>query len=392
MVRSYLIESRICFESDKGSGYDLEDEDINRELQQDVAAAAAGLKGKDQGGTYSYSPGFDPNDPDTRRAIEATKSISQAASRGQDAVDRAERAAAADAATRGAVDRLTGMAPIYEEREARVRPAIHKLHRAAVKSQLTGRSPYAPTTSTRATGQDSRFYGDAYRDLYNQNPRGTTLQQIAQIGPANRLASELTGRTQRSPREEAAYQAGQMLSAARSAGQGMTREQEAGLIGNNVGGTITNTSEMFDPGTGTFTDVPIGSRGGTMSTGIFGGPVYTGPPDESYSGPFEDQVRGFRGEERTERGDDKTPVSVFGGQMDTSAVGQSAANAGAIPSSELAIDYLQNPYFQYSGFGNQFFPYGYAPNTLVDLLQTRNLTQPSQADTLGLFGNPTDFS
>jgi hypothetical protein len=30
--------------------------------------------------------------------------------------------------------------------------------------------------------------------------------------------------------------------------------------------------------------------------------------------------------------------------------------------------------------------------TLVDLLQTRGMTQPDQADTLGLFGNPRSFS
>jgi len=65
---------------------------------------------------------------------------------------------------------------------------------------------------------------------------------------------------------------------------------------------------------------------------------------------------------------------------------------GAIPSDELAIDYLQNPYYAYSGFGNQFSPYGFAQGTLVDLLQTRGMTQPQQADTLGLFGNPRDFA
>jgi hypothetical protein len=43
--------------------------------------------------------------------------------------------------------------------------------------------------------------------------------------------------------------------------------------------------------------------------------------------------------------------------------------------------------------GNLFQPYGYAPNTLVDLLQTRNMTMPDQAaPNLNLFGNPTDFT
>jgi hypothetical protein len=65
---------------------------------------------------------------------------------------------------------------------------------------------------------------------------------------------------------------------------------------------------------------------------------------------------------------------------------------GEIPSDELALNYLQNPYYAYSGFGNQYNPYGFATGTLVDLLQTRGMTQPQQADTLGLFGNPRSFS
>ena len=62
-------------------------------------------------------------------------------------------------------------------------------------------------------------------------------------------------------------------------------------------------------------------------------------------------------------------------------------------SDDLAINYLQDPYYLYSGQGNLYQPYGYAQGTLVDLLRTRNLTQPQQAAAnLGLFGNPGDFS
>ena len=62
-------------------------------------------------------------------------------------------------------------------------------------------------------------------------------------------------------------------------------------------------------------------------------------------------------------------------------------------SDDLAVNYLQDPFYLYSGQGNLFQPYGYAGNTLVDLLRTRNLTQPQQAAAnLGLFGNPGDFS
>jgi hypothetical protein len=61
-------------------------------------------------------------------------------------------------------------------------------------------------------------------------------------------------------------------------------------------------------------------------------------------------------------------------------------------SDDLAVNYLQNPFYLYSGQGNLYQPYGYAANTLVDLLRTRNLTQPQQAAAnLGLFGNPGDF-
>ena len=62
-------------------------------------------------------------------------------------------------------------------------------------------------------------------------------------------------------------------------------------------------------------------------------------------------------------------------------------------SDDLAVNYLQNPFYLYSGQGNLYQPYGYAGSTLVDLLRTRNLTQPQQrAANLGLFGNPGDFS
>ena len=61
-------------------------------------------------------------------------------------------------------------------------------------------------------------------------------------------------------------------------------------------------------------------------------------------------------------------------------------------SDDLAVNYLQNPFYASAGLGNQYNPYGYATGTLVDLLQTRNMTQPGQADTMGLFANPRDFT
>ena len=78
--------------------------------------------------------------------------------------------------------------------------------------------------------------------------------------------------------------------------------------------------------------------------------------------------------------------------IDDGSGGGGGGGIGEIPSDALAIDYLQNPYYAYSGFGNQYNPYGFAQGTMVDLLQSRGMTQPRQADTLGLFGNPRDFA
>ena len=83
--------------------------------------------------------------------------------------------------------------------------------------------------------------------------------------------------------------------------------------------------------------------------------------------------------------------NVFQRADDGSDAADVALPGGDIPSDELAIDFLRRPYYAYSGFGNQYNPYGYATGTLVDLLQTRGMTQPQQADTLGLFANPRDF-
>jgi len=90
-------------------------------------------------------------------------------------------------------------------------------------------------------------------------------------------------------------------------------------------------------------------------------------------------------------GDDQM-ASIMPPVDDGSGGGGGGGGIGEIPSDELAIDYLQNPYYAYSGFGNQYNPYGFAQGTMVDLLQSRGMTQPRQADTLGLFGNPRDFA
>ena len=185
---------------------------------------------------------------------------------------------------------------------------------------------------------------------------------------------------------------------------GLTRQQQLNLEGRDdrVARNILAAQTMQPSGVpttalqGIYTDnqVPGGNVGGYLSEGatlptpggiladLFLGPsqVYTGNALSNPYGPPEDV------------GGDNENAFPFANQqgqqvaqMDPGAVAPEAID-------DLAINYLQNPYYAYSGFGNQFSPYGYAPGTLVDLLQTRGMTQPEQADTLGLFGNPTDFS
>ena len=118
---------------------------------------------------------------------------------------------------------------------------------------------------------------------------------------------------------------------------------------------------------------------GVTHQGLFGGNVYSG---NTAFDPFALQT------------------DASGGDRPSDNVSQQPANQPMDPGTttpeqidDLAVNYLQNPFYLYSGQGNLFQPYGYAGNTLVDLLQTRNMQMPGQAaPNLGLFGNPRDFS
>jgi len=93
-----------------GGGGGLSDEDIDQDLQQDIAAAGAGGYGSLSGQTnVGYSDGFDPSDSDTATAIAASKAISDAAARGQAAVDFAQDAAAQSPAVQQAIANLTNV-------------------------------------------------------------------------------------------------------------------------------------------------------------------------------------------------------------------------------------------------------------------------------------------
>tara|TARA_R110000824_G_scaffold284506_1_gene472784 strand:- start:54 stop:1202 length:1149 start_codon:yes stop_codon:yes gene_type:complete len=382
MVRSSLVENRIRFDSDKGGGGGEPDRSNPAEMAAREARvrASVGYGTQTQGGP-AYST---QTEKEAFAELVDGGDFAATQERERQAAQRQATVAASQAQARADANESMAQMARSQRQQNVLDPVVN-----LARQRLAAR----PSTSTRTSGLDRSFFGDAYQDLYGQNARGTALNTVMQGGPASQLVAAYLNTP--SPREQSAMTAGEMFSLARQSGQGMSPEQEAGLIGNNVGGTITNTSPMFDPATGTFSDVPIGGTGGTMSTGFLGAPVYSGRPDPNYvnedNPAFQRQVRGNFGDEQ-DRGDGGQTVNVFGQPTSTGMVDENAAAAGAIPSSELALNYLQNPYYAYSGFGNQYSPYGYANNTLVDLLQTRNLTQPDQADTLGLFGNPTDFS
>ena len=116
------IQSRLyCFGSGSSdsdsSGSDVSDEDLDEDLQQDIAAAAVQQSGGNIG-SYSFSPNFDQDDNDNQTLINATSDILTAAATAppgqmQQAVDTgtafaAQRPGVADALDNAA---MTGLPP-----------------------------------------------------------------------------------------------------------------------------------------------------------------------------------------------------------------------------------------------------------------------------------------
>jgi len=206
---------------------------------------------------------------------------------------------------------------------------------------------------------ESGFFADAYDELYGGNAPGTAVGSI--------LSGGILGNLFNAPdaADSAAFNLGQM--------QRLAQTSQTGTV---------------DPQTGAVTGVQAGP--GTLSMNALGGVVYSGMNDPNYSGPFESLVRGTAGNNRGS-GDNRQSNNQMAAQQPDAPVDPGTTTPEQID--DLAVNYLQNPYYLYSGQGNLFQPYGYAGGTLVDLLQTRNMRMPGQAaPDLGLFGNPRDFS
>ncbi len=226
MVRSSLVENRIRFDSDKGGGGGEPDRSNPAEMAQREARvrAAVGRGTQIQGGP-AYST------LDEKKAFSATASgdsFSGVRERERQAAQRQATVAASQAQARAdANESLAQMAG--SQRQQNVLDPVVNLARQRLAAR--------PSTSTRTSGLDRSFFGDAYQDLYGQNARGTALNTVTQGGPASQLVAAYLNTP--SPREQAAMTAGEMFSLAR---QGMSRQQEAGLM--------SGTSPMFDPATG----------------------------------------------------------------------------------------------------------------------------------------------
>jgi hypothetical protein len=119
MVRSYLIENRIRFDSDSGSGGGggPSDEDLDQNLQQDIAMANFEASGGARG-NYSYQDNFDRSSYDNQALIGATGDILAAdrlaQSTGADrnnAIRGAERFAGQTNSVRAALNNAMNAAP-----------------------------------------------------------------------------------------------------------------------------------------------------------------------------------------------------------------------------------------------------------------------------------------
>lgn len=334
MVRNSLnIENRICFDSDPTGG--PSDEDLDQNLQQDIAMAEYESRTGNRSDNYSYEDNFDRGSDDNQALIGATGDIL--------AADRL-----AQSSTSGS------NLPDGQIRNSFIQEAENLAAQDPnVQAALNNAMNAAPNLGAPAGNVEAPRFDGANNVLARQ-----------------RLAEQL-GRAQ-------AY-----TPPAREPGI-------RGIVGYNTPQVALNmlqsqATQFMGPRISTALEDP------TMSPVYGYGGRVTGAADQygnliEGTDPMDSLGGGFGGGES-----DDQMASIMPPVDDGSGGGGGGGGIGEIPSDELAINYLQNPFYAYSGFGNQYNPYGYATGTMVDLLQSRGMTQPQQADTLGLFANPRDF-
>jgi hypothetical protein len=370
MVRNYLIESRICFKGDGGGG----------SAADDARETATPAQTDDQGrplarGTTNLIDtsrqildpvGSSQEDEDVDQSRQ--QDIAAAATINNPQADPVQQQLIRDNYRRDPFPENRSAADIERDNAAiRETIAINQIPvggqdlqgqiRTAVAESLSRPNRPDPVTPTRPPGRNdpqSGFFADAYDELYGGTPPGTGMATIFGGGPLGSLFNTPN------PADAQAFNIGQL-------------QRMVELTGT---GTI-------DPNTGAVTGVQAGP--GTLSMNSLGGIVYSGRNDPNYEGPFANLVRGTAGQNEVQSGDESQQMMQASATVDPGTTTPEQID-------DLAVNYLRNPFYLYSGTGNLYQPYGYAGGTLVDLLQTRRMTQPQQAAAnLNLFGNPRDF-
>ena len=348
MVRSYLIENRIRFDSDSGSGGGggVSDEDLDQNLQQDIAMAEYESRTGNRSGNYSYEDNFDRGSDDNQALIGATGEIL--------AYDRLAKSGSKN----------TNL-PDGSFRNSFIREA----------ENLAAQNPNVQAAFNNLMPSDSAALNAIQPNL---NAPAGSVEAPRFDGANNVLARQRLA---------------QQLGIAQAYKAPAREEGIRGIVGYNTPKVGLETlqskaTQFMGPRISTALEDPnmraVYGYGGrvTGAANEFGQLIEGTDPMNSLGlmddggGASDDQMASIM-----------PPVDDGSG-----GGGGGGDGIGEIPSDELAIDYLQNPYYAYSGFGNQYNPYGFAQGTLVDLLQSRGMTQPQQADTLGLFGNPRDFA
>jgi len=378
MVRSYLIENRICYKSDGGSSGGDDGDSAADRARASATPARTDARGRplvrgttnviDASRQILPPEDNEPNIPpptqvefgrgrsdlspptpaptavagQNQRPIGTLRMLNAG---GQDLFDISQVPPAPPAAVSAAPPPVNNSAEMARQL---IENAANESIASGIDREILDSVPGAAGRNDPASG----FFADAYDELYGGTAPGTSIGALLGAGPLGAFTN------QPDPADAAAFNVGQLQA---------------------LGG-------VRDPQTGAITGARAGP--GTLNMNRFGMVTYSGLPDPNYTGAFQNLVRGNTGTMSSEDTDD-------GGQM-----AQQMAPAPVDPGTttpeqidDLAINYLRNPYYLYGGAGNLFQPYGYAPGTLVDLLQTRNMTMPDQAaPNLNLFGNPTDFT
>ena len=383
MVRSYLIENRICFKSDGGSSSgggddggsaadrarasatpartDARGRPLVRGTTNVIDASRQILPPEDDGpnippptqvefgrGRADLSP---PTPAPTAVAGQNQRpsgTLRMLNAGGQDLFDISQVPPAPPATVTAAPPPVNDSAEMARQL---IENAANESIASGIDREILDSVPGAAGRNDPASG----FFADAYDELYGGTAPGTGIGTLLTSGPLGALTN------QPDPADAAAFNVGTL--------QRMARETGTGTV---------------NPNTGAVTGVQAGP--GTLSMNSFGGVVYSGVPDPNYVGPFQNLVRGNTGTMSSEDTDDSPMPTQAPEPVDPGTTTPEQID-------DLAINYLRNPFYLYSGANNLFQPYGYAGGTLVDLLQTRNMTMPDQAaPNLNLFGNPRDFA